>query len=268
MEIAPDTHMGLVEPSVSDLDRSLAYWQDAIGLRVLSRENGTAELGADTPLVRFVEEPGASTARGFTGLFHVALLVPDRPSLGRFLAHTVREQIPPTGLSDHVVSEAVYLRDPDYHGIEVYADRPREQWEGHVSQTMTTIPLDTDSLLAEAGDGDGEFEGLPDGTVVGHVHLCVRDVDETIAFYRDRLGMGLTAHRGDRAAFLSAGGYHHHLGGNTWETRGAPPAPEGTARLLRFTIVVPDDEELARVAERIGGTEVRDPSGNLLTLSV
>jgi catechol 2,3-dioxygenase len=266
MEIAADTHMGLVELSVSDLDRSLAYWQDAIGLSVLSRENGTAELGADTPLVRFVEEPGARPARGFTGLFHVALLVPDRPSLGRFLAHAVREQIPLTGLSDHVVSEAIYLRDPDYHGIEVYADRPREQWEGHVSQTMTTIPLDTDSLRAEAGDG--EFEGLPDGTVVGHVHLCVRDVDETIGFYRDQLGMALTAHRGDQAAFLSAGGYHHHLGGNTWETRGAPPAPGGTARLLRFTIVVPDDEELARVAERIGGTEVRDPSGNPLMLSV
>jgi catechol 2,3-dioxygenase len=265
MEIAPDAHMGLVELSVSDLGRSLAYWQDAVGLRVLSRENGTAELGTDRPLVRFVEEPGARPAQGFTGLFHVALLVPDRPSIGRFLAHTVRDQIPLTGLSDHVVSEAIYLRDPDYHGIEIYADRPREQWEGQVGQRMTTIPLDTDSLLAEAGDAG--FDGLPDGTTVGHVHLCVRDVDETIGFYRDKLGMGLTAHLGDQAAFLSAGGYHHHLGGNTWETRGAPPAPEGTARLLRFTIVVPDDEELERVAERIGGTEVRDPSGNPLVLA-
>jgi len=257
MEIAPDTHMGLVELSVSDLDRSLAYWQDAIGLRVLSRENGTAELGADTPLVRFVEEPGARPAHGFTGLFHVALLLPDRPSLGRFLSHTAREQMPLTGLSDHVVSEAIYLRDPDHHGIEIYADRPREQWEGQVGQRMTTLPLDTDSLLAEAGDAG--FDGLPEGTTVGHVHLRVREVDETIGFYRDKLGMGLMAHLGDQAAFLSAGGYHHHLGGNTWETRGASPAPEGTARLLRFTIVLPDDEEVERVAERIGGTEVRDP---------
>ena len=264
MEIAPDTHMGLVELSVSDLDRSLAYWQDMIGLRVLSRENGTAELGSDTPLVRFVEEPGARPAQGFTGLFHVALLVPDRPSLGRFLAHAGREQIALTGLSDHVVSEAIYLRDPDYHGIEVYADRPREQWEGHVSQTMSTVPLDTDSLLVDAGDA--AFGGLPEGTTVGHVHLCVRDVDETVGFYRDKLGMAVTAQAGDQAAFLSAGGYHHHLGGNTWETRGAPHAPEGTARLLRFTIVVPDDEELERVAERIGGTEVQDPSGNTLAL--
>jgi catechol 2,3-dioxygenase len=265
VEIAPDAHMGLVELSVSDLERSLAYWQDAIGLRVLSREGGTAEVGADTPLVRFVEEPGARPAHGFTGLFHVALLVPDRPSLGRFLAHTAREQIPLTGLSDHVVSEAIYLRDPDHHGIEVYADRPREQWEGHVAERMTTIPLDAGSLLAEAG-GDG-FDGLPDGTTVGHVHLCVRDVGETIGFYRDKLGMGLTAQAGDQAAFLSAGGYHHHVGGNTWETRGAAPAPEGTARLLRFTIVLPDEAEVERVAERIGGAEVSDPSGNALVLA-
>jgi len=265
MEISPDAHMGLAELSVSDLDRSVTYWQDAIGLRVLSRENGTAELGADTPLLRFVEEPGARPASGFTGLFHVALLVPDRPSLGRFLAHTVREQIPLTGLSDHAVSEAIYLRDPDYHGIEVYADRPREQWEGRVGQLMTTIPLDAGSLLAEAGDGG--FEGLPDGTKKGHAHLCVRDVHETVGFYRDTLGMGLTAQLGDQAAFLSAGGYHHHIGGNTWETRGAEPAPEGTARLLRFTIVLPDDEDVARTAERIGGTEVRDPSGNSLLLA-
>jgi catechol 2,3-dioxygenase len=264
MEISPDAHMGLVELSVSDLERSLAYWQDAIGLRVLSREDGTAELGVDSPLLRLVEEPGARPATGFTGLFHVALLVPNRPSLGRFLAHTARERIPLTGLSDHVVSEAIYLRDPDHHGIEIYADRPREQWEGQVSQRMTTIPLDAGSLLAEAGDA--EFDGLPDGTTVGHVHLCVRDVDETIGFYRDMLGMGLTAQLGDQAAFLSAGGYHHHLGGNTWETRGAEPAPEGTARLLRFTIVLPDDDEVGRVAERIGGTAVRDPSGNSLLL--
>jgi catechol 2,3-dioxygenase len=265
MEISPAAHMGPVELSVSDLDRSLAYWQDAIGLRVLSRANGTAELGADTPLVRFVEEPGARSAQGFTGLFHVALLAPDRPSLGRFLTHAVRDQLSLTGLSDHVVSEAIYLRDPDYHGIEVYADRPRERWEGKVSQTMTTIPLDTESLLAEAGDA--EFEGLPDGTTVGHVHLTVRDVDETVGFYRDRLGMAVTAQAGSQAAFLSAGGYHHHLAGNTWETLGAPPAPEGTARLLRFTVVLPDEAEVERVAERIGGTEVQDPSGNTLVLA-
>jgi catechol 2,3-dioxygenase len=266
MEIAPDARMGLVELSVSDLDRSLAYWQDAVGLRVLSRDDGTAEVGADTPLVRFVEEPGARPADGFTGLFHVALLLPDRPSLGRFLAHAARERVPLEGLSDHAVSEAIYLRDPDRHGIEVYADRPREQWEGKVWERMTTLPLDAASLLEEAGGG-AAFDGLPAGTTIGHVHLRVRDVDEAVGFYRDRLGMGLTAQLGRQAAFLSAGGYHHHIGGNTWETLGAQPAPEGTARLLRYTIVLADEDELGRVAERIGGAEARDPSGNALVLS-
>ena len=180
MEIAPDTRMGLVELSVSDLDRSLAYWQDTVGLRVLSRENGTAELGVDEPLVRFVEEPGATSAQGYTGLFHVALLVPDRPSLGRFLAHVVRDGIEVTGLSDHVVSEAIYLRDPDYHGIEIYADRPKETYEGRVAQTMTTIPLDTDSLLAEAGDAD--LDGLPERNDGRPRAPLRRDVDEMVAF--------------------------------------------------------------------------------------
>lgn len=263
MQIAPETHMGLVELSVSNLDRTLAYWQEVVGLRVLSHENGIAEVGVDTPLVRFVEEPGATSAQGYTGLFHVALLVPDRPSLGRFLAHLVRDQIPVSGLSDHVVSEAIYLRDPDYHGIEVYADRGRETYEGRVAQTMTTLPLDVESLLAEAGD-EG-FDGLPAGTTVGHVHLCVNDIDEMLGFYRDKLGMDVMAHM-PSAAFLSAGGYHHHLGANIWESRGAEHAPEGTARLLRYTIVVPDEAELDRVAERIGGTEVSDPAGNTLVL--
>lgn len=265
MEISPAARMGLVELSVSDLERSLAYWQEAIGLRVLSRADGTAELGADSPLLRFVEEPGAQPADGYAGLYHVALLVPDRPSLGRFLAHAARERIPLEGLSDHAVSEAIYLRDPDRHGIEIYADRPREQWEGKVRELMTTRPLDAGSLLAEAGDA--AFEGLPGGTAVGHVHLRVRDVDETVRFYRDELGLGLMAQLGPAAAFLGAGGYHHHVGANTWETAGAPPAPEGTARLLGFTVVLPNPAELDRVADRIGGEAVRDPSGNELRLS-
>jgi catechol 2,3-dioxygenase len=272
VDIAPDARMGLVELSVSDLDRSLEYWQDAVGLRILSRDNGTAELGADTPLVRFVEEQGARPADGFTGLYHVALLVPDRPSLGRFLGHTVREQIPLEGLSDHDVSEAIYLRDPDRHGIEVYADRPREQWEGRVFERLTTRPLDAASVLAEAGDA--RFGGLPDGTTVGHVHLRVRDVDEAIGFYRDVLGMGLMAQLGDTAAFFSAGGYHHHVGANTWETRGATPAPVGTARLHHVTIVLPDEAERNRLAAAVGAVEeredgllVRDASGNGVLLA-
>jgi catechol 2,3-dioxygenase len=278
-EIAPDTHMGAVELSVADLERSLDYWQRVVGLRVLARENGVASLGVDTELVRFVEEPGSQPADGHTGLYHVALLVPDRPSLARWLAHAARDRTGIEGLSDHAVSEAIYLRDPDRHGIEIYADRPREQWEGKVMQRMTTLPLDVEDLLAELEDPATEpFDGLPDGTTVGHVHLRVADVEATVEFYRDVLGMGLMAQLGPMAAFLSAGGYHHHVGGNTWESRGAPPAGAGFATLRHATIVVPDAAERDRVAARVAdsgqepeqredGVLVRDPSQNGLLLT-
>lgn len=279
MEIAPETHMGAVELSVSDLDRSLEYWQSVVGLRVLARENGSASLGADTELIRFVEEPGSKPADGHTGLYHVALLVPDRPSLARWLAHAARDQTRIEGLSDHFVSEAIYLRDPDRHGIEIYADRPRELWEGQVRERMTTLPIDVENLLAELDDPAAErFDGLPDGTTVGHVHLRVADVQATVEFYRDLLGMGLMAQLGPMAAFLSAGGYHHHVGGNTWESHGASPAGPGFATLRHATIVVPDAAERDRVAARVAdsgqepellgsGILVRDPSQNQLVLT-
>src|SRR6476646_170195 len=152
--------MGAVELSVSDLERSLEYWERVVGLRVLARENGFASLGADTELVRFVEEPGARPVEGHTGLYHVALLVPDRPSLARWLAHAARDGVNLAGLSDHYVSEAIYLRDPDWHGIEIYADRPRDVWEGKVDQVMTTGPIDVENLLGELDDPATEaFDG-------------------------------------------------------------------------------------------------------------
>ena len=279
--IAPATHMGAVELSVADLERTLEYWQRVVGLRVLSRENRSASLGTgDTELVRFVEEPGAKAADGHTGLFHVALLVPDRPSLARWLAHAARDETRLAGLSDHAVSEAIYLRDPDRHGIEIYADRPRELWEGRVGQVMTTAPIDVENLLGELDDPATEpFDGLPDGTVVGHVHLCVADVPATVDFYRGVLGFDVTAQAGPSAAFLSAGGYHHHIGGNTWETLGAPPAGPGLARLREAAIVLPDAAERDRVAARVadsgqepqaveGGVLVHDPARNPLLLTV
>ena len=279
MAIAPETRMGPVELSVADLDRSLEYWQREIGLRLLERENGRASLGAVAELVRLVEEPGAQPSHGYTGLFHVALLVPDRPSLARWLAHASRDRTALTGLSDHKVSEAIYLRDPDHHGIEIYADRPRELWEGRVGELMGTEPLDVENLLGELDDPASEpFDGLPDGTVVGHTHLCVADVDDTVAFYRDVVGFDVMAQLGPSAAFLSAGGYHHHIGANTWESRGASPAPPGTARLLQAAIVVPDAAERDRIAARVvaagqepeireDGVLVRDPAGNALLLA-
>jgi catechol 2,3-dioxygenase len=279
MEIAPATTMGLVELGVSDLARTLEYWQRAVGLRVLAHDDGTATMGTDTPLLRFVELAGAQPDHGHTGLYHVALLVPDRPSLARWLAHAARDDVELQGLSDHDVSEAIYLRDPDWHGIEIYADRPRSLWEGEVFERMTTMPLDVASLLGELEDPAQEpFDGLPDGTVMGHVHFRVASVPDTVAFYNGVLGMGVMAQLGPAAAFLSAGGYHHHVGANTWESRGAAPAPPGGASLRHATIVLPDAAERDRLAaavadagqepeERDGGIAVRDPSQNVLVLT-
>jgi catechol 2,3-dioxygenase len=275
--ISPATTMGAVELTVSDLARSLEFWHRTVGLEALERADGRAALGAGgRRLLVLVEEPGARPAYGYTGLFHLALLVPTRPDLARWLAHAARERVQLQGASDHYVSEALYLGDPDGHGIEIYADRPREVWQGQVDVRMTSLPLDVDGLLSELDDPAQEpFTGLPEGTTMGHVHLRVAGVGESIAFYRDILGFELMAQLGDQAAFLAAGGYHHHVGANTWQSAGAPPPPAGTARLLHATIVLPDEaargEVLARVdhvEETPEGPLVRDPSGNGLVLAV
>jgi catechol 2,3-dioxygenase len=268
-DLPPTTRMGAVHLTVADLDRSIAYYETQIGLQVHAREDGRARLGTGgEDLLVLTEEPGAKPADGHSGLFHFALLVPERIDLARWLAHAARDRVALTGLSDHFVSEALYLRDPDHHGIEIYADRPRELWEGQVGLRLTTEPLDTNDLLATLEDpGSESFDGLAAGTVMGHVHLCVADVGRTVDYYRDVVGFGLMAQLGDQAAFLSAGGYHHHLGGNTWQSAGRPYAPEGHARLTQMTIVLPDEASLDTLADRVGGREVRDPSGIPIALT-
>jgi catechol 2,3-dioxygenase len=260
---------------VADLERSLSYYRQAVGLQVLSVEGRRASLGVDGhELLRLVEEPSAKPARGYSGLYHFALLLPERTDLARWLAHATRDRVALVGLSDHFVSEALYLSDPDEHGIEIYWDRPREVWEGQVAGRMTTLPLDVEDLLAELPGRPSEepFDGLPSGTRMGHVHLKVARIPETLAFYRDVLGFGLMAQLGTHALFMSAGGYHHHLGANTWESAGAPAAPAGTAALRHATIVLPDADELGLVLDRVrasgydieqsaAGPLVRDPSG-------
>ena len=279
--IAPQTTVGAVHLTVSDLTRSLDYYRGAVGLGVLEKGAGQASLGADgRELLVLVEEGGARPGAGYTGLYHFALLVPERAELAAWLAHAARDRVPLVGLSDHFVSEALYLSDPDGHGIEIYQDRPREIWEDKVGTTLTTMPLDVDDLLAVLDDPETEpFEGLPAGTVMGHVHLKVAGIPETIDFYRDVLGFGLTAQLGEQAAFLSAGGYHHHVGANTWESARALPPPRDAAALRHATVVLPDnaarDEVLSRVdaaglpiEDHDGDPLVRDPSGNALVLVV
>ena len=271
--------MGAVHLTVSDLERSLAYYRSAIGLEVLEQTARRASLGTGaTELLVLVEEPGARPALGHTGLYHFALLLPARRDLARWLAHAARDQVRLVGLSDHYASEAIYLGDPDGHGIEIYADRPRDVWEGQVWSRMTTQPLDVDDLLGELDDPASEpFDGLPDGTVMGHVHFKVAHVPETIEFYRDVLGFDLMAALGPQAAFLGAGGYHHHVGANTWESAGAKPPPPGSAALRHATIVLPSAEDRDALVQRLAavgkepahapeGPLIRDPSGNALVL--
>ena len=268
--------MGAVHLTVSDLARSLEYYRGSIGLPVLEQGDGRATLGVgETRLLELVEEPGAPPAPARTGLFHFALLLPDRRSLARWLAHAVRERVRLAGASDHFVSEAIYLSDPDKHGIEIYADRPRALWEGQVAERMGTDPLDLDGLLSELDDPETEpFAEQPGGTTMGHVHLKVSDVPSSVEFYRDVLGFGLMAEYGGQAAFLSAGGYHHHVGANTWLSGGAGPPPPGAAALRRFEIVLPDAGVRDELAEAIGavwgddsrGPLQRDPSGNEFAL--
>lgn len=280
-EIAPATSVGAVHMTVADLARSLAFYDRVFGMEKLGGEDGRATLGAaGRELLVLVEEPGAGSAAGHTGLYHFALLVPERPDLAGWLAHAARERVALTGLSDHFVSEAIYLNDPDGHGIEIYWDRPREGWEGQVADRMTTLPLDVQDLMGELpGEPASPYGGLPAGTVMGHVHLKVASIPETIAFYRDVLGFGLMAALGPYAAFLAAGGYHHHIGANTWESAGATPPPAGTAALRHTTFLLPDeaarDAVLARAADSGHepapdghGPLLRDPSGNGLVLAL
>ena len=281
MTIPAATRMGAVHLTVASLERSLAFYRESIGLEVLAQTPEAATLGVgEKRLLELVEVPGAQPAPGRTGLFHFALLLPERRSLALWVAHALRERVRLAGASDHFVSEAIYLSDPDSHGIEIYADRPRALWEGQVAARMGTDPLDLEGLLGELEDpAAAAFDGQPFGTTMGHVHLQVSEIPATLAFYRDVAGFGLMAEYGGQAAFLAAGGYHHHLGANTWRSGGAGPPQPGAAALRRFEIVLPDEAGRAALVERLtaAGHEIeelaegplaRDPSSNAFVLLV
>jgi catechol 2,3-dioxygenase len=277
----PDaTVIGRVRLQVGDLARSLAWYEGTLGLRVLERDVSRATLGAhgdDIPFLELVERPGARAVprRGLLGLYHVAILLPDRRALGRFVAHLSRTQTR-AGASDHLVSEALYLYDPDGLGIEVYVDRPREEWRVRNGEIeMTTIPLDLGALVRAAG-GDA-WTGMPAGTRVGHVHLSVADLATASAFYHETLGFDRMVWSYPGALFMGAGGYHHHLGTNTWAAE-SPVAGEGDARLLEWELQLPARSDVDAAAAAIEGAGhgieregddvvVRDPLGIRVRLS-
>lgn len=268
------TRLGAVHLQVSDLERSLEFYQRALGLRVHGREGGAARLGAGgADLLALRELPGARRVRRHSGLYHFALLTPSRPALARVLRNLAAERIE-LGGSDHLVSEALYLSDPDGNGIEIYRDRPRAEWPyagGRLQ--MDTIPLDYQGLLAELAGQQPGWDGIDPGTVLGHMHLHVGDLAVAERFYRDLIGLEVMVRYGGSALFLSAGGYHHHLGLNVWNGVGAPPAPADAVGLERWELALANQGELDGLRARLAaaghafaegerGLTARDPFGN------
>jgi len=247
------TRLGPVRLQVADVDRSLEYYEGVLGLRRLDRVADRTLLGAaggDAALVELSGSAGATPVprRGRLGLYHFAILLPDRAQLGRFIVHLSEAGESP-GMSDHFVSEAVYLTDPDGLGIEVYADRPRAAWRQQADELyMTTRPLDTRVLIREAGGTP--WQGMPLGTVLGHVHLFVDDLARAADFYHAGLGFDKVVWSYPGALFMSAGGYHHHLGTNTWAA-GAPKAGDRDAKLLEWTVVLPGAAEVRAATESL-----------------
>ena len=261
--------LGPVDLTVADVDRSVAWYQEVLGLRVHRHDAGEAELGdgAETSVVLH-EDPQARPAGRHAGLYHYALLFPSREELARAALRLSATRTPIQGASDHRTHEAIYLPDPDGNGIELAADRPREEWPTGLGYDRGPAPLDFEALLGTvAGEQPPGHTG--EGLRVGHVHLHVGDVAEALAFYRDTLGFEEQANLGS-AAFVAAGGYHHHLGFNVWKGQGVPPPPAHTAGLRSWTVVLPAAEDVAAVRARVdgaglpaedvpGGFRVRDP---------
>jgi catechol 2,3-dioxygenase len=269
-----DTRLGAVELQVSQLSRSLAYYRDVIGLSVVTVSGSHAVLGCHgetTALVVLREVSGTrAVAPGSRlGLYHVAILLPDRGALGRFITHLAAVGVQ-VGASDHLVSEAVYLQDPDGLGIEVYADRPRSTWRHADGELlMASDPLDVADLVRAANGAP--WTGMPSGTVIGHVHLHVGALPAAAAFYAEGLGFDRMVSRYPGALFLGAGGYHHHVGTNTW-ARGATVPGAHDAQLLAWTIVLPSSADVAALRTHVvsrgivitdepDGLRLTDPSG-------
>ncbi len=251
----PDaTTLGLVRLQVADLGRSLAFYEGVLGLRAIEQTEAQATLAAhgdDRGLIELQARPGARPAprRGVLGLYHVAILLPDKPALGRFVRH-LGDIGAQAGAADHLVSEAFYLQDPDNLGIEVYYDRPRESWKRVERELMmATDPVDVAGLLRAAGDTP--WSGMPAGTAIGHVHLHVGNIAGAASFYSEGIGFDRTVWHYPGALFLGSGGYHHNLGTNTWAGHDAVPAAEQDARLLEWTIEVPDAETVTAIGESL-----------------
>lgn len=250
--------LGATHLTVTDLDRSIAFYADAVGLQVARRDDGVAALGAGAGDVLVLhEQPGARPPGRHAGLYHVALLYPTREELAQALHRIVATRTPVEGMSDHGTHEAIYLPDPDGNGLELAADRPREAWPELTAYGIGPQPLDVQDLYAQAREPRREAEGVR----TGHLHLHVGDLEQARAFYRDVIGFDVMTEL-PTAAFLAHDGYHHHVAVNVWRGRGVPPAPADGVGLRHWTIELSDGDDFAREEGLL-----RDPSGNAVLVT-
>lgn len=269
--LSNDTHIGRVRLQVADLDRSLAFYCDLLGWQQAGSEPGKAFLsaGKDQPVrLELVEHPGAQRKpTRSTGLYHIAIRVPDRASLGMLLERLIKANYPLQGGADHLVSEAIYLADPDGNGVELYRDRPRADWPWHGdSVQMSSDPLDANGILREAAAAGVPWQGIHPHTDIGHIHLQVSDLALAERFFSKILGLDVMQRNYPGALFMAAGGYHHHLGANIWSSRGGAPAPYDAAGLVFFELAIPDEGSRREALQRLeeAGTPLEPHNEQLL----
>lgn len=277
----PITFVGHVKVKVESLERSLKFYQDILGFDVLEKTASTAKLTTDdkTSILSLEQPENVIPKQGrTTGLYHFAILLPERKDLANIVVHLVENSIR-FGSSDHLVSEALYLNDPDGNGIEIYIDRDPSKWEWHGTQVgMDTIPLNFEDLLKSIEPGKS-WKGMPEGTVMGHIHLHVSDLKKTEEFYVKGLGFEVVLRYGGQALFMSTGKYHHHIGANTWNGAGAPTPAENSVGLESYTLIYANEEARqntinnlrqigAVVKEENNQIFTQDPSGNRIELAI
>ncbi len=272
-KLHPATHIGAVQLTVANLDRAITFYERVLGLQLRDRSDGQANLGVGgSNLVELVELRGARQVAHHSGLYHFAILTPSRVALAQALRNFVQQGVR-LGGSDHLVSEALYFSDPDGNGIEVYRDRPRDQWQYENGlPVLGGLPLDYQGILRELADDSAPWQGMDPATVMGHMHLHVSNLPAAVTFYRDVVGFDLIMDW-NQASFLSAGGYHHHLGLNTWAGVGVPPQPADAVGLRHYKIILANATEQNQLLARLNhagvayelrnsGLFVRDPAQN------
>jgi catechol 2,3-dioxygenase len=259
-ELPDGLKLGAAHLKVAELDRSIVFYTDVLGLQLARRGDGVAGLSAGVDeLIVLHETPGARSTSRHSGLYHVALLYPSQLELARVAQRIMESKTAIQGASDHGISEAIYLPDPDGNGIELASDYPEAGWPDLSNvEAIAPNPLDMGRLFNLVSGREPEPEADP-GTKIGHVHLHVGDVGEGLGFYRDLVGFDLVTYMGS-AAFVSAGGYHHHLAFNVWQGKGAPPAPPEAAGLLHWTIELPSAADVTAARDRLNasGTTTED----------